>query len=33
MSKGIVGLVAQTGEVVNIKDAYQDPRFNRFVFS
>ncbi|MBZ5516551.1 MAG: GAF domain-containing protein [Acidobacteriia bacterium] len=25
---GIAGLVALTGETVNIKDAYQDPRFN-----
>ena len=29
--KGIAGLVASTGEVVNIKDAYADPRFNRSV--
>jgi HD-GYP domain-containing protein (c-di-GMP phosphodiesterase class II) len=26
---GIAGAVATTGEVVNIKDAYDDPRFNR----
>ncbi len=26
---GIAGAVAQTGEVVNIPDAYDDPRFNR----
>jgi len=29
MEKGIAGLVARTGEVVNIKDAYADSRFNR----
>ncbi|KAK6187520.1 hypothetical protein SNE40_005526 [Patella caerulea] len=28
MGTGIVGYVAQTGEVVNIPDAYQDVRFN-----
>lgn len=28
IGKGIAGYVAQTGEVVNIPDAYQDPRFN-----
>ncbi|CUS96026.1 Signal transduction histidine kinase, partial [Candidatus Kryptonium thompsonii] len=28
IGKGIAGYVAQTGETVNIKDAYQDPRFN-----
>lgn len=27
-SKGIAGHVATTGEVVNIRDAYRDPRFN-----
>ncbi|XP_062372980.1 cGMP-specific 3',5'-cyclic phosphodiesterase isoform X2 [Sardina pilchardus] len=27
-SKGIVGHVAATGEPLNIRDAYQDPRFN-----
>ncbi len=26
--KGIAGHVAQTGEILNIPDAYQDPRFN-----
>jgi HD-GYP domain-containing protein (c-di-GMP phosphodiesterase class II) len=26
---GISGFVAQSGEIVNIPDAYQDPRFNR----
>ena len=26
--KGLAGHVAQTGEVLNIPDAYQDPRFN-----
>ncbi len=28
IGKGIAGYVAQTGETINIKDAYQDPRFN-----
>jgi HD-GYP domain-containing protein (c-di-GMP phosphodiesterase class II) len=28
LDKGIAGHVATTGEVVNIADAYQDPRFN-----
>jgi HD-GYP domain-containing protein (c-di-GMP phosphodiesterase class II) len=28
---GIAGAVAQTGELVNITDAYQDPRFNRAI--
>ncbi|MBI5464264.1 MAG: cyclic nucleotide-binding domain-containing protein [Ignavibacteriales bacterium] len=28
MGKGIAGFVAQTGEVINIPDAYNDPRFN-----
>lgn len=28
---GIAGIVAQTGEVLNIADAYGDPRFNRNV--
>lgn len=28
MGKGLAGYVAQTGEVVNITDAYKDPRFN-----
>ncbi|XP_025093157.1 cGMP-specific 3',5'-cyclic phosphodiesterase-like isoform X1 [Pomacea canaliculata] len=27
--KGIVGIVAQTGVAINIKDAYADPRFNQ----
>ncbi|MBL8020382.1 MAG: GAF domain-containing protein [Leptospirales bacterium] len=27
--KGIAGHVGKTGETINIKDAYQDPRFNR----
>ncbi len=31
MDKGIAGHVAQTGEVINIPNAYQDPRFNRCV--
>ena len=26
---GIAGAVAMSGEIINIKDAYQDPRFNR----
>ena len=28
---GIAGIVAQTGETLNIIDAYTDPRFNRHV--
>src|SRR5438309_433586 len=28
-SSGIAGAVATTGQLINIKDAYQDPRFNR----
>ena len=28
MTEGLAGHVATTGEVLNIKDAYQDPRFN-----
>ncbi len=28
LGAGIAGLVATTGEIVNIPDAYQDPRFN-----
>lgn len=28
LGKGIAGLVAKTGEIVNIPDAYADPRFN-----
>ncbi|XP_072178448.1 cAMP and cAMP-inhibited cGMP 3',5'-cyclic phosphodiesterase 10A-like [Diadema setosum] len=31
IDKGIAGHVAKTGEVVNITDAYKDPRFNREV--
>lgn len=31
LSKGIAGHVAVTGEIVNIPDCYQDPRFNRDV--
>ena len=31
MDKGIAGFVATTGEIVNIKDAYRDSRFNREV--
>ncbi|KAJ3068821.1 hypothetical protein HDU99_003095, partial [Rhizoclosmatium hyalinum] len=31
MTKGIAGYVATTGEVLNIPNAYQDPRFNRAV--
>uniref|UniRef100_A0A1B6CTP1 Phosphodiesterase n=1 Tax=Clastoptera arizonana TaxID=38151 RepID=A0A1B6CTP1_9HEMI len=31
VSKGIAGQVARTGEVLNIADAYSDPRFNRTV--
>ena len=30
METGIAGYVAKTGEVVNIPDAYADPRFNRY---
>lgn len=29
ISAGIVGYTATTGEILNIKDAYEDPRFNR----
>jgi GAF domain-containing protein len=29
MKKGIAGYVAMTGKLVNIRDAYEDPRFNR----
>jgi signal transduction histidine kinase/CRP-like cAMP-binding protein len=28
LGKGLAGYVAQTGEIVNISDAYKDPRFN-----
>lgn len=31
MGTGIAGIVAQTGEVLNISDAYSDDRFNRSV--
>ena len=31
IEKGIAGQVARTGEVLNIPDAYADPRFNRWV--
>ena len=31
LTKGIAGYVARSKEIVNIKDAYSDPRFNRFV--
>jgi K+-sensing histidine kinase KdpD len=31
LGKGIAGYVAQTGESINIPDAYSDPRFNREV--
>ncbi|KAJ3065164.1 hypothetical protein HDU98_011451 [Podochytrium sp. JEL0797] len=31
INKGIAGYVATTGEVLNIPNAYQDPRFNRSV--
>ena len=30
VGSGIAGTVAQTGTVINIEDAYQDERFNRF---
>ncbi len=29
LGQGIAGSVAQTGELVNLKDAYEDPRFQR----
>ena len=29
LGQGIAGSVAQSGEVVNLRDAYDDPRFNR----
>lgn len=29
LGKGIAGQVALTGEILNITDAYSDPRFNR----
>ena len=28
---GLAGWVAKTGQSINIKDAYQDPRFNNYV--
>jgi len=31
LGRGIAGTVAETGSVINITDAYQDPRFNRDV--
>ncbi|KAI9344248.1 nucleotide cyclase [Obelidium mucronatum] len=31
MNKGIAGYVATSGEVLNIPNAYQDPRFNRAI--
>src|SRR5271155_1273790 len=31
LGRGIAGTVAATGDVINITDAYQDPRFNREV--
>ena len=29
-SKGVAGHVATTGETLNIRNAYDDPRFNRY---
>ncbi len=29
LGRGIAGSVAETGQVINIQDAYADPRFNR----
>jgi signal transduction protein with GAF and PtsI domain len=29
LKKGIAGTVASTGELLNIQDAYKDPRFNQ----
>jgi GAF domain-containing protein len=29
LGRGLAGTVAQTGEIVNIADAYEDPRFDR----
>ncbi len=29
LGSGIAGTVAQTGTIINLKDAYEDPRFNR----
>ncbi len=31
MGKGIAGMVATTGEVINVPNAYKDPRFNQDV--
>jgi HD-GYP domain-containing protein (c-di-GMP phosphodiesterase class II) len=31
LGRGLAGTVAQTGQVINIQDAYADPRFNREV--
>ena len=31
MGKGLVGSVAESGQIVNLTDAYQDPRFDRSV--
>lgn len=31
MDQGLAGFVARTGEVLNIEDAYEDPRFNKEV--
>ena len=28
---GIAGYVAETGETLNVRDAYNDPRFNRAI--
>jgi hypothetical protein len=28
---GIAGYVAETGETLNVRDAYTDPRFNRAI--
>jgi len=30
ISKGIAGYVASTGRLLNIPDAYEDDRFNRY---
>ncbi|GAB1609237.1 probable 3',5'-cyclic phosphodiesterase pde-5 isoform X2 [Argonauta hians] len=31
ITKGVAGYVASTGEILNIEDAYKDPRFNRVI--
>lgn len=31
MGIGIAGYVAETGETLNVKDAYNDPRFNKAI--